>query len=76
MEYVDKCLTCQKVKVEHHHPMGEFTPRNSHIEVGFDLNRLFYRFTPFYLEEGCYLGDGRSTYQVSSFSANQRYLGS
>ena len=22
-EYVDKCLTCQKVKAEHQHPVGE-----------------------------------------------------
>ena len=25
-EYVHKCLTCQKVKVEHHCPMGELHP--------------------------------------------------
>jgi len=25
-EYVGKCLTCQKVKAEHQHPMGELRP--------------------------------------------------
>jgi len=25
-EYVDKCLTCQKVKAEHQHPIGELQP--------------------------------------------------
>jgi len=26
VEYVDKCLTCQKVKAEHQHPVGELGP--------------------------------------------------
>ena len=25
-KYVDKCLTCQKVKAEHQHPVGELRP--------------------------------------------------
>jgi len=25
-EYVDKCLTCQKVKVEHQYPISELSP--------------------------------------------------
>ena len=25
-EYVDRCLTCQKVKAEHQHPVGELRP--------------------------------------------------
>jgi len=26
VEYVDKCLTCQKVKAEPQHPVGELRP--------------------------------------------------
>jgi len=26
VEYVDGCLTCQKVKAEHQHPVGELRP--------------------------------------------------
>ena len=50
------------------------TLRNSHLEVGFDLNGLCYGFTPFCLEEEFYLGYSRLAYQVGPLSANQRYL--
>jgi len=26
VEYVDKCLTCQKIKAEHQRPIGELRP--------------------------------------------------
>jgi len=55
-EHVDKCLTCQKVKAEHQRPVGQLRPLEiPHFEVGFNLNGLCYGFTPFFLEEECYL---------------------
>jgi len=38
------------------------TARDSHLEVGFDLNGLYFGFTPFYLEEECYMGYSRPAY--------------
>jgi len=70
-EYVDKCLTCQKVKAEHQHPMGELQPLEiptwkwDSISMDFVMG-----LPPFFIKKECHLGHSWSTYKLSPFSIN------
>jgi len=76
-KYIDKCLTCQKVKARHQHPAGELWPLEiPTLKWDSILMDFVMGLPPFCLEEECYMGYSRSAYQVGPFSANQRYQGS
>ena len=73
VKYVDKCLTCQKVKAEHQRPEGEWQPLEIPTWKWVQSQWTWLWVYPF-LPQRRMLSE--STYQVGPFSTNQGYLGS